>query len=274
MWKYDARQIRGIDRTVVLSDWTKAELSEVYETPISVVRSGMDSGLRIPGDSEKIRHRFGFASTDFVVLWFGIFMPHRRLEDGIVATARLRERGVSVRLLLAGATSASPEYAAQLRSVAAELKVQDLVVFAGPVSETEVNDYYAAADVFLFPNVNQTWGLVVIEAMAAGKPVVVSTGSGVHEVLEDHKTALKVPPYDPDAIAERLELLYRNPRLRAALADSGKNYSRKRFSWERYAQEMMDAFEQAQTSSMNKLGTAPEAPQALAPVARSRGDAR
>lgn len=274
MWKYDARQIRGIDRTVVLSDWTKAELSEVYQTPISVVRSGMDSGLRIPGESEKIRQRFGLGSTDFVVLWFGIFMPHRRLEDGIVAIARLRERGVSARLLLAGATSASPEYAAQLRSVAAELKVQDMVVFAGPVAEIEVNDYYAAADVFLFPNVNQTWGLVVIEAMAAGKPVVVSTGSGVHEVLEDHKTALKVPPYDPDAIAERLELLYRNPRLRAALADSGKNYSRERFSWERYAQEMMDVFEQALTSSRNQLGAAPEAPQALATAARSREDAR
>jgi len=273
MWRFDARQIRNIDATIVLSDWTKSELLKVYDTRVSVVRSGMDGGLRVPGDSGKIRDRFGFAPSDFVVLWFGILMPHRRLEDGILAIARLRERGIAARLLVAGSSAAFPDYAEYLRRIALELKVQDAVVFAGSVSEAEVNDYYAASDVFLFPNVEQTWGLVVIEAMSAGKPVVVSTGSGVHEVLEDNKTAMKVPPRDPEAIARKLELLYRDPTLRQALARSGRDYCLTRFSWERYAQDMVDAFEQSQANSMRQPDAASPEP-SLAAAGRHPGNTR
>ncbi len=264
MWKYDARQIKNVDATVVLSDWTRSELLKVCDTTVSVVRSGMDSGLRVAGDSCKIRHRFGFASTDFVVLWFGILMPHRRLEDGIIATALLRKRGIGVRLLIAGSPFAFPAYAEYLKRVAGQHRVQDTIILAGPVPEAEVPDYYAASDVFLFPNDEQTWGLVVIEAMAAGKPVVVSTGSGVHEVLEDNKTALKVPPRDPVAIADKLELLYRNPNLRATLANSGRNYCLARFSWERYAKEMAEVFEQVNMGSMRRPAAASPNPTSLA----------
>ena len=273
MWKYDACQIKKIDLTLVLSDWTKEALLKVYDTRVSVIRSGMDERLRISGDSEKIRCRFGFAPTDFVVLWFGIFMPHRRLEDGITAIARLRERGVRAQLLLAGSTSAYPEYAEYLRRIACELKIQDVVVFAGPVPEEEVADYFAAADVFLFPSVNQTWGLVVIEAMAAAKPVVVSTGSGVHEVLEDNRTAMKVLPYSPDAVADKLELLYRDPRLREALAEAGRNYVLSRFSWERYAAGMIDAFAQARVDPTGTQGDPCPSKSVFAAAARSREDA-
>jgi glycosyltransferase involved in cell wall biosynthesis len=274
MWKYDARQIKDVDATVVLSDWTRSELLKVYDTPVSVVRSGMDSGLRVIGDSRKIRHRFGFAPKDFVVLWFGILMPHRRLEDGIIALARLRERGIKVRLLIAGSPFAFPDYAGYLKTITGELKVQDAVAFAGPVPEAEVPDFYAASDVFLFPNEEQTWGLVVIEAMAAGKPVVVSTGSGVHEVLEDNKTALKVPPRDPDAIANKLEFLYRNPTLRGTLAESGREYSLSRFSWERYAHEMVDAFDQTNISSIRRPGNVSANATTLATAGRPGEDTR
>src|SRR5215472_7063104 len=264
MWKYDARQIRGVDLTLVLSQWTKTQLLDVYKARVSVIRSGMDQYLHNVGDSEKIRRRFGFTQSDFVVLWFGIFMPHRRLEDAITATARLRERGIQIRLLLAGSQLAFPDYAEHLKLLAARLNVQDAVTFAGTVAEHEVADYYAAADVFLFPNTNQTWGLVVIEAMAAGKPVIVSTGSGVHEVIEDNKTGLKVPPCDPDAIANKLELLFRDPSLRIALASFGKNYCLERFSWERYAQDMVAAFERTRGDAETQSAGGPPVANELA----------
>jgi glycosyltransferase involved in cell wall biosynthesis len=271
MWLYDARQIKRVDRTLVLSEWTERELLKVYQTPVSVVRSGMDSSLRVPRDSEKIRQRFGIQHSDFVVLWLGIFMPHRRLEDAINALACLRKRGVSARLLLAGSSSVFPEYGERLRTLARQLEVEEQVIFAGPVHEAEIADFYAAADVFVFPNVDQTWGLVVIEAMAAGLPVVVSTGSGVHEVLEDEKTALKVPPREPLAIAEKLELLARNPAFRNSLADSGRQYVLSRFSWERYTQDMVEFFRQSQLAAMEQGGTIGSASPEFVGAPRSQG---
>jgi D-inositol-3-phosphate glycosyltransferase len=266
MWRYDARQVRDIDQTVVLSEWTKDKLLEAYQTPVSVVRSGMDSGLQIAGDSEKIRQRFGIQPSDFVVLWFGILMPHRRLEDAITAVSRLRESGVSAHMLLAGSCSAFPDYAENLQGLACQLDVEDSVIFTGRVSEAEVADFYAAANVFLFPNVDQTWGLVVIEAMAAGLPAIVSTGSGVHEVLEDNRTALKVPPRDPAAIAEKLQSLAVDPAFRESIAKAGKQYVLERFSWERYTEDMVELFRQSRhtprtegpiSSSHRELAVAP-----------------
>src|SRR6266481_6474610 len=108
---YDRRENRKVDLTLFLSRWAESEFKLIYRGRTRVVRSGADPDRFQPGGNhEKIRKRFGYQTDDFVLLWLGIFMPHRRLEDAIEALAHLKHKGVRVRLLLAGSGDAYPDY--------------------------------------------------------------------------------------------------------------------------------------------------------------------
>jgi glycosyltransferase involved in cell wall biosynthesis len=236
---YDCAQNRNVNRTVFLSDWAEKEFTAIYTGQTSVVRSGVDPSRFAQGaDRQKIRDRFGYSSGDFVLLWLGIFMPHRRLQDAIEAVSRLKSRRFRVRLLLAGSDRSFPEYFNSLKSLAARLEVTHEVTFAGKVADEEIGDFYCACDAFVFPNENQKWGLAVLEAMACGCPVLVSRGAAVHEVLTDGENAVLFPPRNPDALATKIQELITQPALRARIAQQGTNMVRGKFTWEQFAKQI------------------------------------
>jgi glycosyltransferase involved in cell wall biosynthesis len=239
---YDRRQNRRVDLTLFLSNWAEREFRAIYAGPTRVVRSGADPARFAQGaDRQKIRDRFGYSSGDFVLLWLGIFMPHRRLQDAIEAVCLLKARDRSVRLLLAGSDRSFPDYANFLKSLAAQLGVTCEVTFAGKVADEEIGDFYCACDAFVFPNENQTWGLAVLEAMACGRPVLVSRGAAVHEVLTDGENSLLFPPRNPEELAARIQELMIRPALRAKIAQEGMDLVRTKFTWEQFARQIEDA---------------------------------
>lgn len=238
---YDRLQNRNVDLTLFLSSWAEREFKAIYSGPTRVVRSGTDTSRFGQGaDRQKIRDRFGYSSGDFVLLWLGIFMPHRRLQDAIEAVSRLRSKGLPVRLLLAGSDRSFPEYLNSLKALAAQLNVTHEVTFAGKVGDEEIADFYCACDAFVFPNENQTWGLAVLEAMACGRPVLVSRGAAVHEVLTHSENALLFPPRDPDALAANVQELITQPALRDRIAQQGMSLVRTKFTWEQFARQIED----------------------------------
>jgi glycosyltransferase involved in cell wall biosynthesis len=238
-YAYDRAQNRNVDLTLFLSTWAEKEFRAIYPGPTSVVRSGVDPSRFAQGsDRQKIRDRFGYSSTDFVLLWLGIFMPHRRLQDAIEAVSRLKARGFPVRLLLAGSDRSFPEYCNFLKSLAARFEVTHEVTFVGKVADEEIVDFYCACDAFVFPNENQTWGLAVLEAMACGRPVLVSRGAAVHEVLTNGENALLFPPRNPDALAARIQELITQPALRARIAQQAMDMVRAKFTWEQFAKQI------------------------------------
>jgi glycosyltransferase involved in cell wall biosynthesis len=239
---YDRRQNRKVDLTLLLSHWAEREYGAIYSGCTHVVRSGMDPARFAPGgDRAKIRGRFGYSDDDFVLLWLGIFMPHRRLEDGINAIGQLASRGMQVKLLLAGSDRTYPEYLSSLKVLARNLGVQNQITFAGKVEEEEIQDFYSACDAFLFPNDQQTWGLAVLEAMACGCPVLVSRGSGVHEVLADRDNALLFSPRNPEELANKIEVLISQPGLRHEIARKGMKLARESYNWDRFTQQIETA---------------------------------
>lgn len=236
---YDLRQNREIDLTLLLSRWAESEFRAVYEGPTRVVRSGMDPVRFTPGgDRTKIRSRFGFIEKDFVLLWLGILMPHRRLEDAIEAAALLAHRGILVKLLLAGSPSSFPGYFDSLKALVSRMGIEPQVIFAGKVADEEIRDFYCACDTFLFPNDQQTWGLAVLEAMACGCPVLVSRGSGVHEILTDNCDALLFPPRNPETLATKIETLVTKPALREKIAENGMRLVQQSYNWDRFADQI------------------------------------
>jgi glycosyltransferase involved in cell wall biosynthesis len=236
---YDRKQNRKVDLTLLLSEWAESEFRAVYPFATCVVRSGADPNCFVPGGNRtRIRSRFGYAEDEFVLLWLGIFMPHRRLEDAITAVSRLASLGIEVRLLLAGSDRSYPEYCNSLKAIASTLGVQHLVTFTGKVADEEICDFYAACDAFVFPNDQQTWGLAVLEAMSCGCPVLVSTGAGVHEVLTDCVNAILFPPRNPEVLAEKIKSLVALPALRAEVAQNGMKLARATYNWDRFADQI------------------------------------
>jgi len=240
---YDRTQNRKIDMTMFLSQWAESEFKKIYAGPTCVVRSGADpERFARGGDRQKIRNRFGYKDSDFVLLWLGIFMPHRRLQDAIEAASRLKSQGFRVRLLLAGSDRSFPEYFSFLKALAARLGVTEEVTFAGKVADEEIQDFYCACDAFLFPNENQTWGLAVLEAMACGCPVLVSRGAAVHEVLTDSENAFLFPPRNPEALAAKIQSVAAEPALRAKVAQRGMELVRTKYNWEQFARQVAQVF--------------------------------
>jgi glycosyltransferase involved in cell wall biosynthesis len=240
---YDRAQNRRIDLTLFLSKWAETDYRTLYEGATHVVRSGADPArFRPGGDPKKIRSRFGFKDDDFVLLWLGIFMPHRRIEDALAAVAELVKRGRCVKLLLAGSDRSYPEYLASLKQRVAELGIGEAVTFTGKVAEVEIADFYAACNAFLFPNDQQTWGLVVLEAMASGCFAMVSTGAGVSEVLTDGDNAILFPPRSPQVLAEKIESVLDRPELRQTIAARGTELVRNHYNYDTYAAQMEAAF--------------------------------
>lgn len=247
---YDRGQNHRVDLTLLLSDWAESEFKRIYAGNTRVVRSGADPSRFAPGgDRRKIRERFGYRPGDFVLLWLGIFMPHRRLQDAIEAVGLLSEKGANVKLLLAGSERSYPEYCSSLKKLVDQLRLQGRVAFAGKVADEEIRDFYCACDAFLFPNEQQTWGLAVLEAMACGCPVLVSQGAAVQEVLTDNENAVLFPARTPQALAEKIELLASQPQLLQRIAQSGMMLARTTYNWERFASQISQICDQAAKAS-------------------------
>jgi 1,4-alpha-glucan branching enzyme len=236
---YDRAQNRKVDLTMFLSNWAESEFKKIYSGHTCVVRSGADPVRFSPGgDRQKIRNRFSYQPDEFVLLWLGIFMPHRRLQDAIEAISHPVLRGAKVRLLLAGSGRSYPEYFNYLKELVTKLGVEDKVTFSGKVEDDEVRDFYCACDVFIFPNENQTWGLAVLEAMACGCPVLVSKGAAVQEVLTDNETAILFPPRDPDILAQKINYLMNQPQERDRIAQAGMALVRTKYNWTEFARHV------------------------------------
>jgi glycosyltransferase involved in cell wall biosynthesis len=242
---FDRRQNSQVDLTLFLSRWAEGGFRPIYPGNTCVVRSGADPDRFYPGGNrDGIRLRFGYEPDDFVLLWLGIFMPHRRLQDAVEAISFARKRGLKVKLLLAGSSRTYPDYVNSLKTLVNDLGLEQEVCFAGKVADKEIRDFYCAADAFLFPNEQQTWGLSVLEAMACGCPVLVSEGAAVHEVLTDSQTAILFPPRNPAALAGRIEELVNNPTLRLSIASEGMRLARGQYNWQQFARSISEIFSQ------------------------------
>jgi D-inositol-3-phosphate glycosyltransferase len=237
----------NVDAVAVLSHGVQAIFHREFGIYPHVVRCGLDKEfLQSPCSGDKIRDRLAIGANSILVLFLAVLSPSRRVQDLMQAVSRVRISGRDVRLAVVGSSRYAPEYLAQLRHQAATLNISDHVTFVShSVTEEERRDWYYACDIFVWPNEAQSWGLAPLEAMLCGKPVIVSIGAGVHEVLHDEEDALLVPPRRPDLLAAALMRLINNPELRKQIVAHGTALVRERFSWPQMAAQMLPIFHRA-----------------------------
>ncbi len=211
----------------VLSDWG------VSPGKITVIPGGIDleEFERAPS-----RNRTDEGRT-LVLLYLGRIDPEQKgLATLLRAFARLRS-DLRPELRLVGEDWGGTS---DLGRLARELGVADRTIFTGPVPRAQVLQEFVNADVFVLPSHFEPYGIVLMEAMACGRPVVASRVGGIPDVVGE--AALLVPPADPDALAGALERLGDDPGLRERLGAQGRERV-ERYRWENVLPHWLRLFE-------------------------------
>lgn len=207
---------------------------------VFVVRSSIDTEFFKPPNSakEQIRSHWGIDKSDFVVAGVGRLVKGKGYDLLLKSIAAIppTERPI---LLLAGDGSERTS----LEKLAADLGVSEKVRFLG--FQNDVRSVYWAADVFAHVPTTFPEGTpnAILEAMAAGLPVIASKLGGIPEVIRNGETGLLVPAGDLDALTETLLKLRSDPSLRAAIGQAGQNYVRENHSIHSLIERTLQVYE-------------------------------
>jgi len=161
-----------------------------------------------------------------VVLTAAMFRPGVKFQGlvGVIrACGRLSRKGYEFRLVVAG-DGRQKTALTQL----AQTELSGKVLFVGQVPRTEMYRYYSAGDLFVFPGIGESLGMVFLEAQSCGLPVVAVANAGVPEVVEDGKTGLLAPLDDPDAFLRAVEELLVDAGRRRSMGRAAQVYIRRK----------------------------------------------
>ncbi len=220
--RIEDRVVAEADRIIAECPQDEDDLRRHYRADparIATIPCGFDPSEFWPTDKARARDALGIGRDERIVLQLGRMVPRKGVDNVVRGLARLRlDRGIAARLLVVGGESEDPDpevtpEIGRLRAIAADEGVADAVTFVGSRGREALRNYYAAADVFVTTPWYEPFGITPVEAMACGTPVVGSAVGGIKATVRDGETGYLVPPDDPDALAERLARLFRNPRL-------------------------------------------------------------
>ena len=173
------------------------------------------------GNRARVRGEFGYTNENIVVGFVGRFSPGKGHEELLQAAAVIAPARPGVRFLVAGEASAGEEsYEQEIRRMSTSLGLDDRVTFAG--FRRDVPDVMASFDVLAFPSHAESFGVVLIEAMAMELPVVSTNCDGVVDIVVEGETGLYVPPRASNELAAALTRLIDDPALRRRFGLAGR----------------------------------------------------
>jgi len=238
--------VKRADALIADSESTKNDLIKylkVKESKISVIYpSGHEkfSVMSEDDDFRQLKERLGIKER--YQLFVGTIEPRKNLSRVIEAFTQFlksKRRENAYQLVVVGKKEFAHGKVFQELLKNNQLNL-DNIIFTGYLDHDDLNRLYCGAEVFLFPSLYEGFGIPVIEAMAAGVPVLTSNVSSLPEVAGD--AALTVNPYDVEQIANGMKRLAEEPNLRIALVSKGFQQIRK-FSWHRAAKQTLEVYE-------------------------------
>lgn len=216
-----------VDGVVAVSRFIKDGMVSygIPEEKIQVIHNAVNHRAFTPlhGDRERTRREFGIEADDVVIGFVGAMTKGKGIFELFKSFRLLSQQHPKLRLLYVGK---GPEMA----DLEKEAKVlEGKVIFAG--QRGDVPDMYAAMDIFVLPSTcREAFGMVLIEAMSMGKPVIAAEVGGIPEIIEHGENGLLVPPGDSGSLAQAIKELTEDCSLRERLASSAIENVARRFS--------------------------------------------
>jgi len=228
---------------VTASDHERGLLGRYYgarPARMHTIPCGVDIELFTPLDREACRRQLGLDPDRPVLIWVGRLEKLKGVDILISALAQLDERDFA--LLIVGGDERAGALRAELEAQARDAGIGANVRFTGAVAHEALPTYYSAADVCVVPSYYESFGLVAVEAMACGTPVVASRVGGLVSSVTDGVNGYLIPWRCPEPFAERLEVLLHNPELRDNFSRSARR-SVERFRWQSVALQVASVYD-------------------------------
>ena len=233
---FSRARFRAAARIIANSNWVaeQAAASGAPKEKLTVIYEGVEIPQPWSAATRQAdRVRWGVTDSDHLLGCAGVLLEDKGQEWVILALAQLRGEFPNVKLLLAGE---GPDRA-RLQKLVGELKLQNAVIFAGFVKDVE--SFYRATDVFVFPALFEGLGTSLLAAMAHGLPSVTYFGCALGEIVENGKSGLQVEPRNPDALAQALRKILSDKQFASTMGTEGRHRIETKFSADRMVDETL-----------------------------------
>lgn len=230
--------IHTCQRIIVATEREKGEIGEYYganRENIGVVPCGVNMELFQPVEKAAARRKLDLGD-ETVLLFVGRIDPVKGVDRLLKAVPGVRS-SKGIRLLVIGGDETSRHETDKLRKLAAELGITDKVVFQGMIKQEELPDYYSAADVFVLPSYYESFGLVALESLACGTPVVASDVGDLKNIIVPGKTGYVTDDNSPESLAEGIS---RSLAIQGLETPESIRSSVRSFSWVNIARGIAD----------------------------------
>jgi len=250
--RVEAELIGQADQIIVSTLAEQTQLQWLYDADtrsgnITVIPPGVDTAMFYPRSAAEAKARLGIDPNFKLLLFVGRIEPLKGVETLLRAVALLNDRGLCdcetlCLSIIGGDTATQNVEMDRLQALRAELGLAELVTFLGKQDQDALPDYYAAAEAVIMPSHYESFGMVALEAMACGTPVIASEVGGLAFLVRDGETGFHVPDRDPEALSDRICQIITDPLLRAELGEQAAAYA-KGYAWPLIAEKIIGVYE-------------------------------
>ena len=229
--KIDKDSVSSMDKVLAISSYTAESLKSIFGIEPKVCYPG----IPLRGDnSGGLKASVRRGNTILTIGWSS---PKKNINNVLEAVKILRGRGSvpGFKLKIIGHDARL----CNIKGLIEDLGIGDIVELIGRVDEEELFQYYRNAKAVVYIPIDEPFGLVPVEAMMCGTPVVVSNHGGPREIVQDGKTGIHVDPFDPRVVADGLERLLNDDKLVNEMGQNGYNLMREKFTIDHFVERLI-----------------------------------
>jgi glycosyltransferase involved in cell wall biosynthesis len=240
--------IETAERVIATSPQEREDMRSLVTTQgdIDVIPCGTDVQWYGSVSKPEARQRLGLDPDTRTIFYVGRFDTRKGIETLVRAVGRSKLRGqMPLSLIIAGGSRSGHKDADErdrIRSIVRELGIEEFTSFPGRLKDEDMPVHFAAADVCVVPSHYEPFGLVAIEAMASGTPVVASEVGGLKYTVVPEQTGLLAPPKDEAAFAEAIDRILSDPAWRDELGRNARARVEQEFSWDGVAAQLSELY--------------------------------
>ena len=243
--------LRRADRIVAATIAEVTQLRFLYKAPsdkLVTIPPGVDVSHFYPIPADEAKLYVGLKPDDRMVLFVGRIEPLKGVDTLIQAMSclQLKESQRVHLAIIGGDPSASPREMsaemARLQKLCDDLSVEQTVVFLGKRDQDRLPYYYSAAELLVMPSHYESFGMVALEAMACGTPVIASEVGGLAYLVRDGETGFTIPDQEPEALCEKMSWLLNDHDLRKQMSERAVEYAQD-YAWEKIAKQIIGVYE-------------------------------
>ena len=229
-------------RVICCSRYMSNELQRIFQLPadkLRIVPNGVypETFRHRSGNAQAIRRKYA-ADDEKIIFYIGRLVFEKGLDLLLDAAAKILARQQKVKFVIAG----KGPYAKHLHERAQQMGLYERFYFTGYIDDLTRNALFSTADVAVFPSLYEPFGIVALEAMAAGTPVVVTDTGGLGEVVRHGKNGLKAAPNDPESLADNILWLLDYPEQAKALRNQAFHDLKSEYDWGKIAARTLEVY--------------------------------